>query len=378
MSGSHGVHAHRVIFIDLARALAVVFMVYGHSVDALLAPYYRTGTWFDIWQFQRGLTSCLFLALSGFAFSIATGRRWAQHIAFSAALVRRTRRFLWFVVRGYALHFPVQHLAQLATATPEQWRSFLAVDVLQLIGISFVLVQLLVMATRTRRGFMIVALALAAAIVVTTPLIWGIDWNRWLPLSIAAYMGPASGSQFPLFPWAAYILLGAGLGQVYARWGAGHLGTYANLVLIAPGSVLVAVGLAVGALAPDLFGSSEFNWIPGQVMVRAGAVLLILAARAHASGRLRRLPRVFGAVAQETLLIYFVHLCIVYGSIWNRGLAQIYGPTLTPAATALTVVLILASMVGLAALWNWEKHAHQRIARWTSLVTGAALMYALV
>jgi acyltransferase len=364
--------------MDLARALAVVFMVYGHSVDALLAPQYRVGTWFDVWQFQRGLTSCLFLSLSGFAFSIATGRRWTQHVAFSAALARRTRRFLWFVILGYALHFPVQHLAQLATAAPELLRSFLAVDVLQLIGVTFVLVQILVIATRTRRAFMLVALALAASIVITTPVMWGVDWMRRLPLAIAAYLGPSTGSQFPLFPWAAYVLFGAGLGQLYARWGAGHLGTYANFVLLVPGLVLAGAGLTVGVVAPELFGTNEFNWIPPQVMVRAGACLLILAVMAHGSGRLHRLPRVFGAVAQETLLIYFVHLCIVYGSIWNRGLAQIYGPTLTPAQTVLTVVLLLAAMVGLAAFWNWQKHAHQRVARWTSLAVGAALMYALV
>ena len=69
----------RVIFIDLARALAAVFMLYGHTVSALLAPRYQTGTWFDIWVFQRGLTSTLFLLLSGFAFSIATGRHWSSH-----------------------------------------------------------------------------------------------------------------------------------------------------------------------------------------------------------------------------------------------------------------------------------------------------------
>jgi len=88
----HGVHAHRVIFIDLARALAVVFMVYGHSVDALLAPQFRAGTWYDVWQFQRGLTSCLFLLLSGFAFSIATARHWTLHVTPSPAFVRRTRQ----------------------------------------------------------------------------------------------------------------------------------------------------------------------------------------------------------------------------------------------------------------------------------------------
>src|SRR4051812_22296045 len=157
-AATHGVHARRVIFIDLARALAVVFMVYGHSVDALLAQQYRAGTWFEIWQFQRGLTSCLFLMLSGFAFSIATARRWPSHVKFSPALVKRTRRFGLFVLLGYALHFPVARFADLSTATDDRWRSFLAVDVLQLIGATFLIVQLLVLITRTRRAFMLTAL----------------------------------------------------------------------------------------------------------------------------------------------------------------------------------------------------------------------------
>jgi uncharacterized membrane protein len=83
-SQSGGAHSRRVIFIDLARALAAVFMLYGHTVSALLAPRYQTGTWFEIWVFQRGLTSTLFLLLSGFAFSIATGRHWASHAQYLA------------------------------------------------------------------------------------------------------------------------------------------------------------------------------------------------------------------------------------------------------------------------------------------------------
>ena len=75
-----GVAAHRVIFIDLARAVAVFLMIQGHTVSALLAPEYRAGRLFDVWVFQRGLTSCLFLLLSGFAFSIATSRHWPSQV----------------------------------------------------------------------------------------------------------------------------------------------------------------------------------------------------------------------------------------------------------------------------------------------------------
>ena len=171
--GTGGAHAHRVIFIDLGRFLALVFMLYGHTVSALMAPEYpQRGTWFVVWNFQRGLTSSLFLLLSGFAFSIATTRHWASHIRPSMALVTRLRRFALFILLGYALHFPVPHFSMLADATEQQWRAFLSVDVLQLIGVTFVAVQLLVLATQSRRVFMASAFILAALLIGAAPAMW--------------------------------------------------------------------------------------------------------------------------------------------------------------------------------------------------------------
>jgi uncharacterized membrane protein len=377
-SQSGGVHSRRVIFIDLARALAAVFMLYGHTVSVLLAPRYQTGTWFDIWVFQRGLTSTLFLLLSGFAFSIATGRHWSSHGQVSSVVIRRVRRFSLFILLGYALHFPVARFADLAYATPERWRSFLVVDVLQLIGVTFIGVQILVMLTRSRRAFGWTAFAVAVAIILLTPFFWRVDWTTRLPMAIAAYLSPAAGSQFPLFPWSAYVLLGAALGQWYLRWGTTHLDWYANLALLAPGLTLVTLAFVVDALPTWLVGVGAWESVPNQVALRMGASLMLLALIARASQRITRLPHIFGAVAQETLLIYFVHLCIVYGSVWNRGLAQAYGPTLGPGQTVLYVVLLLAAMFGLALYWNWWKHTRPRLARWTAIAAGLALIYKLL
>lgn len=369
--------SHRVIFIDLARAVAVVAMVYGHTIDAVLAPRYRAGAWFTAWQFQRGLTSCLFLLLSGFAFSIATTRHWPLHVELSPQLLHRTRRFVTFVVLGYVLHFPVSHVLQFEGATAEQWRSFLNVDVLQLIGVTFLLVQGLVLLARTRRAFAVAALAMAIVIVLTTPFVWAADWQQVLPPAAAAYLTPASGSQFPLFPWAGYVLLGVALGQLYARWGATHLAGYANYALLVPGTALVVGGLLVGEMPRPLFGDGTWNWVPPQVVVRAGACLITLGVVAHSSTRITRLPHAFSAVAQESLLIYFVHLCIVYGSIWNSGLAQQVGRSLEPGATVLVVALLLAAMVALAAYWNWQKHTNLTLARWITAGAWVVLVAAL-
>jgi uncharacterized membrane protein len=369
-----GPHARRVIFIDLARALAVVFMLYGHTVSAVLAPQYQSGPIFEAWTFQRGLTSSLFLLLSGFAFSIATTRHWASHLRVTPALFRRLRRFGLFVLLGYLLHFPVTQFAHLADMSEERWRSLLAVDVLQLIGVTFIGVQLLVLVTRSRRAFMMTTFALAAAVMLAAPRVWSVPWTEVLPLSLAAYLSPGAGSQFPLFPWAAFVLFGAGLGQIYARWGASHLLRYATGVLLLPGLALLGVSYAMRLVPPAWFGGGSFAFVPREFVLRVGACLLVLAGIAYASRRITHLPHIFGAVAQETLVIYFVHLCIVYGSIWNRGLAQIYGPTLGPGATFLAVVLLMTAMAGLAWYWNWCKHVRPRTARWASLGAGALLI----
>src|SRR5688500_5326302 len=188
-------------------------MLYGHTVSALLAPDYQVGLWFRVWNFQRGLTSSLFLLLGGFAFSVATTRHWTSHVRWSPAIVKRARRFGLFILLGYALHIPVSRLADLGSVPDERWRSFLAVDVLQLIGVTFIGVQLLVLITQSRRVFTIVALAAAAVATLATPFVWAIDWPRILPAWLAAYLTPATGSQFPLLPWVAFVLVGVGFGQ---------------------------------------------------------------------------------------------------------------------------------------------------------------------
>jgi uncharacterized membrane protein len=367
------VHARRVIFIDLARAIAVVLMISGHTSSALLAPVYRQGNWVHAWEFQRGLTSALFLLLSGFAFSIATTRHWASHIRPSAAFGKRLRRFGLFVLLGYALHFPVPTFAQLATATDQQWRTFLAVDVLQLIGVTFVAVQLLVLATRSRRVFMVASFVLAVILIGLSPVVWRTDWTGVLPPSLASYLSPATGSLFPVFPWAGFVLIGAGAGQIYARWGAAHLRLFANWGMLLPGVVLTLLASSLSGSAPPPPAPDDFSWVPAQIVLRTGVCLMILGVVAHASERIGQLPHVFGAVAQESLVVYFVHLCIVYGSIWNSGLHRFYGESLGPGATVFAVVAVVLPMILLAWQWNGLKHHRPRLARLLAIGLGVAL-----
>jgi len=353
--------------------MAVVLMVFGHTFSALLSDAYRVGAWVDVWRFQRGLISGVFLLLAGLAFSVATSRHWPAHTHPSGALLKRLTRFVILIVLGYSLHYPVSHLADLATATEQQWRELFAVDVLQMIGVTFIAVQVLVMATRTRRAFTVAVLVVAAAIVVATPTIRNIDWVPLLPLSLVGYLSTGTGSQFPLFPWSAYVLCGAAMGQLYARWGAARPTVFANWGMLAPGVVLIVFASYIEGLLGPL-AAGESGWIPRDVLLRAGSCLVVLGMLAHASQRITQLPRVFGAVAQESLLVYFVHLCVVYGSFWNWGLYRFYGEALSPAASGMTAIAVVASMIVLARLWNGLKHSRPRVAKRVTAMAGIGLI----
>ncbi len=353
-------------------------MVQGHVLEALLDRTYESRPWFGAWVFQRGLTSCLFLMLSGFAFSVTTSRRWGSHSRLSWASMLRFCRFGFFVLLGYGLHFPAARFVELSGLSDERWRSFLAVDVLQLIGVSLILLQLLVLLLRTSRIFGALTFTGCAVLPVATTHAWATDWWAWLPTRMPAYLSPATGSQFPLIPWTAYVMLGAGLGQIYSHWGAAHLGAFTNGLLLGGGATLVVAANVFSRVPFEPFGPSDFwSTSPNQFLLRAGSVLIVLGLIAHLSRRLAHLPHIFAALAQESLLIYFVHVCIVYGSVWNLGLLSYVRAPLSLGQAAVVVGALVAAMAGLALAWNWCKHAHGRLARFVTFAVLAYLTWSL-
>lgn len=124
----------RVVFVDLARVIAILLMIQGHTLDALLGSEYRTTTAFYVWSFSRGLTSCLFFFLAGFAFVLATYRR-DDRAQIPGWPLRRFGRFVVFLLIGYGLHSPAAKLDHISLVTGDKWRTFLAVDALQCLGV---------------------------------------------------------------------------------------------------------------------------------------------------------------------------------------------------------------------------------------------------
>lgn len=362
-------------FADVARAVAVLMMLQGHTLDAVLANEFRTGPVFATWSFFRGLASCIFLILSGFVFSLATHRHWTDYRRSTATLVRRFRRFGFFLMLGYALHFPMAKIAQLQGMSEERWRSFLIIDVLQCIAVMLATLQVLVWAARTPGRYTVAAALGCAAIVAMTPVMWRTDWERLLPWSIAAYLSAETGSPFPLFPWGAYILLGAVLGSLYVRANVQHRAHEYPRVLVIVGIGMCAVGLVAGRVPLQPFGETEFWYTsPNLFLVRAGLVLLILGGLAYLSRCVTRPMAGVQALARESLTVYAVHVCLVYGSVWNEGLRQQVGPTLPLLPAAAFATVMCAAMMLLASGWHSCKRHQPGIAQWVRFGAGGVLL----
>ena len=166
--------------------------------------------------------------------------------------------------------------------------------------------------------------------------------------------------------------------RLYARWGASHLTAFANRVLIGAGAALTVAALCGAARRTRCLRTGRGQRHPERV--RAADRRLADHPRRHRASEpaVTHLPHVFGAVAQESLLIYFVHLCIVYGSVWNSGLVQYFGETLRARCRRCrSSSSIVGLMVLLAWGWNRLKHTRPRTARWVmggAFAAGALLL----
>lgn len=314
----------------------------------------------------------MFFFLAGFAFVSATYRRddQAQIVGWP---LRRFGRFAVFLLIGYVLYSPVAKLNHISLVTADKWQAFLGVDALQCLAVTLALLQLFALSVRTRMQFLILTLITCVTVVALTPAVWRANWEAVLPAALAAYMTPQGGSLFPVFPWSAYSLLGAALGAIYV--GTNHVGGFSMRVLGAGGVTMVTASL-VGSLLPwQPLGSTDFwSTSPNQFLLRGGLVCVGIGLVAHVSRRLSRLPDALNALARQSLLVYAVHLCVVYGSAWNRGLRSWYGQTLAFGPAVAWVILLWASVISLAYGWHSCKLRNPKTAQWNTQAAALGLV----
>ena len=357
---------NREIYIDAFRGLVALVMVQGHVCDTLLSAATKAQPLYQLQLLFHGSTAPGFLFASGFVAGLPRAP-----LSASASL-RRARRLLFILGVGYALHLPFFSIWKIALeATPAQKAALFACDALQLIAMS----QLLVMGlqwTFGRRWIAAAGLA-ALAVLAAAPSIWASGLSRALPPILGAYLDNASvPSTFPLFPYAAFVLAGAVAGAGLGRQDA----AVRHRRAVAWGAVLLVSGVA---LAFALKGAVPF-WgpSPGYALLRLGGLLLLLRVVEEVSRREWPGIRTLALLGHETLLVYVLHLYLLWGGVLGAAPLGPWAGRLGFAQGLGVVVLMIPVL--LAAAWSWHrvKMRFPRGATLTLVFLGTAFVYELL
>jgi uncharacterized membrane protein len=337
----------RLPFLDWMRGLAVLIMFECHTFNSFARLDVRNGGPYVLSQFVGGMAAPLFLFMAGMTFGF-------QMESLERREPNRWRRWLVSLRRaGYimAIAFAFRICNWIASMPRPEIAEITKVDILNSMALAmgaFAAVSLLDGKNRVR-----FALGGALAVAVLAPVIESLSWSG-TPQLIVEYLAPGPNrGRFPFFPCAAYVGFGLAAGAVVKRTAertaertaAGHMDRlmqwYAliGFALIFTAQYFANIPFSIYP-APDFWRSS-----PALVLIRTGISLAMLASaylwtEYGATARWSWMQ----ALGQTSLLVYWVHVMLVYGNIvkhWKR--------TLSIPQTALAFAIVTALMVALAA-----------------------------
>jgi len=346
---------NRVIFLDLIRAFAVLNMVQGHTIDVLLSKDYRSLDYllYGIWNFNRGMTAPLFMFTAGTTFTYLF-RIQSSGFTDNPRFAKGFKRAMLLLFTGYLIKLPTGNPLYILDVPEKKWELFFAADVLQII--SFGLLFLLLYLYLAERFKIKDIYLLGTGVLITTflaPVVLNISWTDYLPLSAANYLYMDHGSLFTIFPWLAYILAGGILGSYLAK--AGRIQQERNLgVTVSVSGLVMLLAALLSELAEVYITGNSTFWMhsPALVFLRLGLVLIVTALFIFISIGVRNIPKVIVLLGRNTLIIYVVHLVILYGSPWSAGINRFVGYTFTPLETVTAALVMFGLMIAMVIVFN--------------------------
>jgi uncharacterized membrane protein len=353
----------RYISADLLRGLVILIMIEVHVFNSFLLPELRETSWFGVLNFINGLVAPSFLFVSGFAFQVSSGSKLDEMRKFGKAFWKKTQRIVQIILIGYMLHIPFYSLSKiLKETTPEVMQSFYAVDVLQCIGVGLLFLfafRLFIKSDKAYNYFLIISFMVVSSI---SPFIWQIDFNIYIHPFFGSYFNQIHGSLFPIFPWLNFLLAGA----IFAKYFVDARERNEEEKFIKKTAITGFVTLILGhiffsPLFPDLIQSAKPH--PMFLLERLGYVLFILTICWLVDQKYNVKKSFVLDASRESLLVYWLHLVIIFGTFWNgKSLQNIIGRTLNVFQAIGVTIILMVLMIILAKIWGWAKRDYPKYA----------------
>jgi uncharacterized membrane protein len=328
----------RLAFIDWTRGLAALIMLQGHVFHSFTRDDLRDKGPYVLSQFAGGLPPALFLFLTGITFAFLMHSREVQKHTSGKRVLTALRRAGYLFLLAFL--FRLQLFVFGAPYSPAS--ELLRVDILNCMGMAMLVFAPMAVFTTLERVRLCTILGLLVA--VLAPLVTQID-DPAIPWLVRAYFFP-SLNYFGFFPWASFLAFGMAAGSVI------RLVKEEDLNRVMAWTLGVGIGITLAAqymsnLPYSVYPKSDF-WLnsPGLVLIKLGVVLSTLAVSSVwvKLGAARRWS-IFRQLGTTSLLVYWVHIELVYGrwfGAWKNALAV---PQVVAYTCGLIALMTLLSVI---------------------------------
>jgi uncharacterized membrane protein len=346
----------RVAYIDWLRGLACLLMFQTHCYDSWLGGAARDGRFFKLSQIGGTLPAPLFLFLAGISIALVTDKLRQKGV--SADEIARTTILRGGEIFLLGLLFRLQEFLLGQPRAP--WTDLLRVDVLNVIGVSLMMMGIacrIAAAGRAaslrqlRRATIMTSVICAAAIAVFSPPLWT-NWRpHSLPWWLESYVNGIHTFDkpqpwlFPIFPWAGFAFSGLAVGMLFLPEWARKSEVLALTLAGASGAAFIALGMLLDASPVRLYGTYDFwHTSPNFFLIRVGIVLVILflsyAWCRWGAGEWGFSP--LTEMGKCSLLVYWVHFEFVYGPL---SIVPKHGVGVRTATLGLIIIFVVMTLL---------------------------------
>ncbi|MGA7645695.1 MAG: heparan-alpha-glucosaminide N-acetyltransferase domain-containing protein [Terriglobales bacterium] len=388
----------RLAWIDWMRGLACVLMFQTHCYDAWLGGDARNTSFLKGSQRLGTLPAPLFLFLAGISFALVTDKLIRKGLTAPEITRKMARRGA--EILAFGLLFRLQEFLIAWGWAP--WSDLLRVDVLNIIGLSMILMALTcgmvlhvegrasarACPERSRRvqaeqssaatmdrgqfrsAIITVSIAVTALIALLTPPLYTTWRPTWLPWPLESYidgchnLGAPQPWLFPLFPWSAFAFAGLAAGFILFTDQARNQVVTTLTMFASVGVIAILLAYQLDHSSFHLYATYDYwHTSPNFLMMRIG-MLLVICFLSYAWCRWGLGTWGFSPLiqlGQTSLLVYWVHIEFVYGRF---SLLPKRAQTISGASWGLleiTVFMLILSL--LRSRIDWKRIDWKRMTR---------------
>jgi uncharacterized membrane protein len=302
----------RIRSIDIARGLAILFMIWVHVLETYATEEVAKQAVFGkiIYFLGSAPSAPVFMTLMGISFMFSRH----QDMKFGV------QRGIKILLLAYVLNLcryviPVFIAKQINPIAIANWSEedsnllwlFLTSDILQLAGISLIIMS--IVRRYVKNNWLI--LAIASVILLIAPFLWGLKIGQpVIDEVLNLFWGAENKAYFPVFPWLSFPLLGMFLGSFLAN--SQELNrTFKRIGLI--GLPLTAIGLVISFTNPSYHFGDYYHPAQGGMIYMIGFVMFWLWICNEIVNNFprNRLLRLFDKWSKDVTSIYFIQWCII-------------------------------------------------------------------